>query len=38
MELLQVIYTAGRDRQVQNTIVAEREPLVTTPLMVCMLL
>lgn len=29
-----VIYTAGRDRQVQNTIVAEREPLVTTPLMV----
>ncbi|XP_066163000.1 carboxyl-terminal-processing peptidase 1, chloroplastic isoform X2 [Oryza sativa Japonica Group] len=32
--LVQVIYTAGRDRQVQNTIVAEREPLVTTPLMV----
>uniref|UniRef100_A0A0E0JM26 C-terminal processing peptidase n=1 Tax=Oryza punctata TaxID=4537 RepID=A0A0E0JM26_ORYPU len=29
-----VIYTAGRDRQVQNTIVAEREPLITTPLMV----
>ncbi|KAF0902952.1 hypothetical protein E2562_022595 [Oryza meyeriana var. granulata] len=29
-----VIYTAGRDRQVQNTIVAERGPLVTTPLMV----
>ncbi|BAF05703.2 hypothetical protein OsI_03161 [Oryza sativa Indica Group] len=31
---MKVIYTAGRDRQVQNTIVAEREPLVTTPLMV----
>ncbi|KAL5219984.1 hypothetical protein ABZP36_024697 [Zizania latifolia] len=29
-----VIYTTGRDRQVQNTIVAERGPLVTTPLMV----
>ncbi|KAK3165000.1 hypothetical protein QOZ80_1AG0027640 [Eleusine coracana subsp. coracana] len=28
-----VIYTAGRDRQVQNTIVAESGPLVTTPLM-----
>ncbi|KAG8077471.1 hypothetical protein GUJ93_ZPchr0007g4139 [Zizania palustris] len=32
-----VIYTTGRDRQVQNTIVAERGPLVTTPLMVCIL-
>ncbi|KAL5227302.1 hypothetical protein ABZP36_015567 [Zizania latifolia] len=29
-----VIYTTGRDRQVQNTIIAERGPLVTTPLMV----
>ncbi|KAK3161493.1 hypothetical protein QOZ80_1BG0077820 [Eleusine coracana subsp. coracana] len=28
-----VIYTAGRDRQVQNTIVADSGPLVTTPLM-----
>ncbi|XP_062206423.1 carboxyl-terminal-processing peptidase 1, chloroplastic-like isoform X3 [Phragmites australis] len=28
-----VIYTAGRDRQVQNTIVAESGPLVATPLM-----
>lgn len=29
-----IIYTTGRDRQVQNTIVADGEPLVTTPLMV----
>jgi hypothetical protein len=30
----QVIYTTGRDRQVQNTIVADSGPLVTTPVMV----
>ena len=30
-----VIYTTGRDRQVQNTIVADSGPLVTTPVMVC---
>ncbi|KAF7023094.1 hypothetical protein CFC21_035693 [Triticum aestivum] len=29
-----VIYTTGRDRQVQNTIVADSGPLVTTPVMV----
>ncbi|RLM93391.1 hypothetical protein C2845_PM08G21250 [Panicum miliaceum] len=28
-----VIYTAGRDRQVQNTIVAESGPMISTPLM-----
>nr|CAB3473805.1 unnamed protein product [Digitaria exilis] len=28
-----VIYTAGRDRQVQNTIVAESGPMIATPLM-----
>ncbi|XP_020098590.1 carboxyl-terminal-processing peptidase 1, chloroplastic isoform X2 [Ananas comosus] len=32
--LVQVIYTAGRDPQVQNTIVAETEPLITSPLIV----
>ncbi|EMS58174.1 Carboxyl-terminal-processing protease [Triticum urartu] len=31
---LEVIYTTGRDRQVQNTIVADSGPLVTTPVMV----
>lgn len=33
--VFQVIYTTGRDRQVQNTIVADNGPLVTTPVMVC---
>ncbi|CAL4948306.1 unnamed protein product [Urochloa decumbens] len=28
-----VIYTAGRDRQVQNTFVAENGPMISTPLM-----
>ncbi|PAN29326.1 hypothetical protein PAHAL_5G216800 [Panicum hallii] len=28
-----VIYTAGRDRQVQNTIVGESGPMISTPLM-----
>ncbi|RLN23999.1 hypothetical protein C2845_PM07G17510 [Panicum miliaceum] len=28
-----VIYTAGRDRQVQNTIVAESGPMISTPIM-----
>lgn len=28
-----IIYTAGRDRQVQNTIVAESGPMIATPLM-----
>jgi hypothetical protein len=34
--VLQVIYTAGRDRQVQNTIVGESGPMISTPLMVCL--
>jgi len=29
-----VIYTTGRDRQVQNTIVADSGPLITSPVMV----
>ncbi|XP_072995732.1 carboxyl-terminal-processing peptidase 1, chloroplastic isoform X1 [Typha latifolia] len=29
-----IIYTVGRDRQVQNSIVAETGPLVTTPLII----
>ena len=34
--VLKVIYTAGRDHLVQNTIVAESGPMIDTPLMVCL--
>jgi len=30
-----VIYTAGRDSQYQNTIVADAAPLITAPVIVC---
>lgn len=33
----QVIYTVGRDPQYQNTIVADTQPLVTSPVIVCLI-
>jgi hypothetical protein len=32
---VQIIYTAGRDSQYQNTIVADAAPLITAPVILC---
>jgi hypothetical protein len=30
-----VIYTAGRDPEAQKTVVSDKKPLITAPLIVC---